>query len=250
MKALLIGVALALSLTLCGCATQGSNGSDGQTASSNEKVVTDGNSQSFTNEAPSETAPYVKEGGWTYIDDEAAEPSINYAAILATTNTKELNEQMTLSVTARDADGKTLNTYTDTIEFIAPDDMMPVCGSLSVEAKPASVEITIDDVGTSSTPESNFKIGDLKIANENEATENDETQWSGTVSNETGVNFDGFEGCVILKQNGGIIGGYKALYPSVSIDNGESQPFKIVCEGSVIDHDAYDLYAVPLLAIT
>lgn len=201
----------------------------------------------FAQDAPAEAGPYLREGGWSYIDGES--PSVNFAVILGCNDQVNCYVLMTLRVTALGADGSVLASQSVGVEFIAPDDVMPVTGSLSVASEPAELAYELS-AGEGSPPGNPYTLADLPVSNVSEIVGDIETHWTGEIANNCGVDFAyGAYPVVILRSGSEIVGGAsRAIEFRTSLENGASTYFDLGEYNSLVpDHDSFEVIAVPNL---
>lgn len=201
----------------------------------------------FTNPAPEAPSPYIAEGGWTYIDSEGGDFA-NYALKLACNDPVNCYIFMNVKITARASDGSILASQADSVQFIAPNDVMPVVGLLPLTEEPASIDfdLTFSD---GAVPGNDYKITDLAVSNTSEIETESSVKWTGEYVNNTGVDFPaGVYPHAILRLNGKIVGGADASFDNSAVANGQTTSFEVSgLKGTVPEHDEYELYIVPEL---
>lgn len=261
-KVTAIVAAGALSLCLTGCSTQTQEAQEEpqepvtqtqDAAPTAEEPLAPSSGESdaiqtyFTNPAPEAPAPYIAEGGWTFIESEGGD-FVNYALKLACNDPVNCYVSMIVKMTAKGADGSILASQTNSVQFIAPNDVMPVVGTIPLTEESASIDFDLS-YGNGAAPGNDYKITDLAVSNTSEIDADTSIKWTGEYTNGTGVDFPaGVYPRAILRENGKIVGGADSSFDNSPVANGETASFEVSgLKGAIPEHDEYELYIVPEL---
>ncbi|MBQ3106161.1 MAG: hypothetical protein IJC51_01610 [Eggerthellaceae bacterium] len=248
-KSVLVILSATLALLLFGCSEKTAENTGGTEQSEQlEQTEQPGQSATEPEEDEDEAAtpaqepqPYVKTSGWTFSDSY-----VNFGAIIENTDTVNCYVLMPLSVTAKDADGKILANSVFTVEWIAPNDIMPVHGVLTnVASEPA--EVTFDfSFSDGSKPGNDYTLADMKVTNITDTG----TKITGEYENATGCDFpNGVTLLAVFWMDGKIVGSCnESMEYSNPCQNGSKSAFELVYQFSgAPEHDSVDVYAIPNL---
>lgn len=205
------------------------------------------NDNAFSNEAP-ESAPYIKEGGWSYIEGVNGS-SVNVALILGNTDTTNCYIFPKVKATAKSADGSVVAFDTASTTFIAPNDVMPLVFKLTgLSEEPATIDFEFS-AGEKQVPGNDYTLSDLPSSGVSETITDREAKWLGEYSNNTGVTFpNGVTPIVVLRSNGQIVAGFENLLDRIESADGATSSFEVKSfPGSVPEHDSFEAYIVPNL---
>ena len=205
------------------------------------------NDNAFSNEAP-ESAPYIKEGGWSYIEGVNGS-FVNVALILGNTDTTNCYIFPKVKATAKSADGSVIASDTASTTFIAPNDVMPLVFKLTgLSEEPATIDFEFS-AGEKQVPGNDYTLSDLPSSGVSETITDREARWLGEYSNNTGVTFpNGVTPIVVLRSSGNIVAGFENLLDRIESADGATSSFEVKSfPGSVPEHDSFEAYIVPNL---
>lgn len=235
---------LTLAFALVGCGQ-----SETKEAATTEAVVTEEavSTEAATTETVEESAadvpesaPYLKETGWTYVDGV-----IKVAAVVGNTDTVNCYVLMPLTVTAKAADGSILGVSNLTVTWVAPNDVMPVASYITdVSQEPA--EVTFDfSYDEGSVPGNDYTLADIPVTNITDTG----TKVTAEYQNNTGVDFpNGMTYYALFYKGGKLVAGSDYSLDMAEAPNGSSKAFEIDYQfDSPVEHDSVVVYAVPNL---
>ena len=153
---------------------------------------------------------------------------------------------MPLTVTARDSEGAILATESFSVQFVAPNDVMPYANTMTVAEEPASVDFSIGP-GDGGPPGHPYTLASFAITNDSEQVKSEyEVSWTGEVTNNAELDFPSYWAYALLYKDGALVGGY-GTYTYSPLDDGATVPFTADASyvGEVPDHDSYVLYVLP-----
>lgn len=184
--------------------------------------------------------PAVSDEGWSYSGGY-----VNYCAIVGNADPVNCYVSMSLSVTAKAADGSILASEVVIVPWIAPDDVMPVYTVLTVSEEPAEIvsEPFFDD---GAKPGNDYTLADMAV----EKVKDDGSKVTGEFENKTGCSFEnGVSVIAVFKQGGKIVGASQNLdYLLVPVEDGKRMAFEVDYQfAGIPEHDSVDVYVVPEL---
>jgi hypothetical protein len=254
-RAFVVGLGAA-AMTLAGCGTESETETEDAPAE-DVPIVEDAPAQEPSEsteapagyesyDAPSGPEPYVRESVWWCIDNATGGGKyLRYGVLLGCTDPVNCYVLMKLRVTAKAADGSVLASDTATVQFIAPDDVMPYDSQMDVSEEPSEVTFELAyDKGA--VPGNAYTLADLPVSGETESESNGYTKWAGEYSNETGVAFE--SGCtpsVLLRSDGRLAAVYGSFDP-FPVGEGSTSSFEVSeYADSVPAHDSFEVLIVP-----
>lgn len=177
-----------------------------------------------------------KSGDWAHVP---------YAVQIQNPNSDYAVEFPTITITAKDADGKILSTDEQVLNSIAADDTIIYGNDIFYEGDvPSIVDISV------SNKERNFKTqdddeyvkqSDFVVSN---ISENDGMfkKYTGEISNNSEVDFDTVAVIVIYKSGDSIIGGEVTYVDDLMANS--TKPFELSSDSDKIEYDSYEFYAI------
>lgn len=177
-----------------------------------------------------------KSGDWAHVP---------YAVQIENPNTDYAVEYPTITITAKDSEGKILSTDDMTLNSIAANDIIFYGNEIFYEgSEPAEVEISVSNNERNFAKQDGEKYvmqNDFVISN---VSENNGTfkSYTGEISNNSEVDFDTVAIIVIYKREDRIIGG-EAQYVD-DLMGKSTKPFELSSDSDEFEYDSYEIYAI------
>lgn len=185
------------------------------------------------------------ENGWTsYKNGDYSH--IRYAVKIENPNAGYAVEFPTITITAKDADGKILSTDERVLNSIAADDTIYYGDEISYEGEePTTVDISVsnNDRNFEKQDDSEYvKQSDFVVSNISENVGSYNTKYTGEVTNNSSVDFDTVAVIIIYKQSEKIVGGDIEYVDDLMA--GATKPFELSADSDMKQYDGYDFYAI------
>lgn len=182
--------------------------------------------------------------GWNYTKPYKYS-NIYYAVEIKNPNMDYAIEFPTITVTARDADGKILSNEERVLNSIAAGDTIIYGSDMSYEGDtPETVDISVSCNDKNYAKQDNnqyIKQSDFVISN---TSENNGMfkKYTGEITNNSSVDFNTVSISVIYKLNGEMVGGENSFVNNLGA--GETKVFEISASSDVGEYDSYEFYAI------
>ncbi|MDO5476054.1 MAG: FxLYD domain-containing protein [Eubacteriales bacterium] len=150
-----------------------------------------------------------------------------------------------IQVTARGEDDSVLATREQTVPVIAAGDTIMFGDVLSYEGpSPASVEMIASNGADAYVSQDGSPApgqSDLPVANGLEKVNENDTVYTGEVTNNSGKDLDAVRLSVVFRKGDEIVGGMGDIVTGVK--NGETKPFELQVTSSLPEHDSFEIVA-------
>ena len=209
---------------------------------------TDANNDSNSEEVSGsvEEPKYVEllEKGWVCLDS-GDWTSVKYAVKIKNPNTNLAIDFPTITITAKDEDGKILSTYEQVLNSIAAGDIIYYGNEISYEGDaPYAVEISVYNTDRDFTEQDDTryaKQSDFVISNTSENPGTFKT-FTGEITNNSSIDFDTLAVFVLYKQGNTIVGADLSYVDNVMA--GATKAFEISADSDMTQYDSYEFYAI------
>ncbi len=212
-------------------------------------IASDGTSKGESQEAASGEPQEIilVASGWSQPDSSSGEyKSIPYAVKIQNPNEDYAVDFPTITITARDEEGKILTTKDQVLNSIAAGDTAYYGNSIVYEGgMPAEVEISVSNSDRDYTLQDDTRYvrqSDFEIFNVSEKS-GYTTSFTGEITNNSTANLDRLIVIVIYKQGDSIIGGDVEYLDDLGA--GETKPFELTARFGSLEYDSYEFYAMP-----
>ncbi len=152
-----------------------------------------------------------------------------------------------VQVTARAADRSILTTYEQMLPPIAAGDTVTFGTSLTYEGNaPDKVEMIVGNSNNGYVLQNTSGVirqDMLAISNVSEIKNEQNTRFTGEVTNNSTISQNSVCVVIVFKKNGDSIGGINTIIDSIA--SGASRPFEISVYKDIMDYDSYEVYALP-----
>ena len=170
---------------------------------------------------------------------------VPYAVQIKNPNSDYAIEFPTITITARDADGKILKTDEQVLNSISAGDTIFYGSEIFYEGyEPEAVEISVTNRDSNFEKQDNniyVKQSDFTIFNISENSRTFKT-FTGEITNNSIVNLDKVAVIIIYKNSGQIIGGDIGFVDDMAA--GSTKAFEISVDSGMTQYDSYDFYAI------
>lgn len=186
------------------------------------------------------------ESGWS-ASQSSDYTDISYAVKIQNPNENHAVVFPTITITAKDADGKILKNDEQLLSSIAAGDTIMYANNVSYEgAVPATVDISVkngsDDYEEQDDSEY-VKCSNFTFQNTSENKGSYSTTYTGEITNNSNVDLSSVVICVVYKSGGKLIGGTNGYIDDLTA--GATMPFEISSWSEVSGYDTVEFYAVP-----
>jgi hypothetical protein len=186
------------------------------------------------------------DSGWS-VSQSSDYTDVSYAVKIQNPNEKYAVVFPTITITARDAEGKILKNEEQVLHYIAAEDTIMYANNISYEgATPTTVDISVKN-GTNDYEEQDdskyIKISNFSFQNTSENKGSYSTTYTGEITNNSNVDFSTIAISVIYKSGEKLIGGTSGYVDDLM--TGTTMPFEISSWSDISGYDSIEFYAIP-----